>query len=433
LHYRPIELIVVDNNTTDPACWQPVCAHIDQLKSQGHAVSFEHHPQLAGYKAGALARALAATDPHASYIAVVDADYLVHPQWLDRVMGHFQEPEVALVQCPQAHRGASGPGLAQAMNAEYEGFFRMGMHHRHERNAIIQHGTMCVVRRSSLETVGGWSDATVCEDSELGLRLLAFGFKARYLDEVLGQGLLPANFAQYCRQRRRWSMGAMQIMKHHARTLVGSRSRLSAAQRYHFLAGWLPWIGEALNLLMVLTMMVWTLGMLLNPAWFGRPDPALALPPLVFFGLRLATSMLVYKRCVSAHGSEVRGATLAGMALSLVVAQGVLQGLWSRDRHFEITGKAAGLKQKSSLKPAREPLLLALGLAICALAGLLIPTEPSSGSGWWAAMLGVLALPYLVAGYAAWRGIGVVAPALDRGPLWHTKSSIVLRDANEAE
>jgi cellulose synthase/poly-beta-1,6-N-acetylglucosamine synthase-like glycosyltransferase len=55
------------------------------------------------------------------------------------------------------------------MNAEYAGFFDIGMVQRNEFNAIIMHGTMCLIRRAALESVGGWSSDTIVEDTDLGL------------------------------------------------------------------------------------------------------------------------------------------------------------------------------------------------------------------------------------------------------------------------
>ena len=42
---------------------------------------------------------------------------------------------------------------------------------RNEHDAIIQHGTMTIVRRRALEEVGGWSEWCITEDTELGLKL----------------------------------------------------------------------------------------------------------------------------------------------------------------------------------------------------------------------------------------------------------------------
>ncbi len=58
--------------------------------------------------------------------------------------------------------------MHHAMNGEYAGFFDIGMVQRNEKNAIIAHGTMCLIRRSALVAAGNWSSDTICEDTDLG-------------------------------------------------------------------------------------------------------------------------------------------------------------------------------------------------------------------------------------------------------------------------
>jgi cellulose synthase/poly-beta-1,6-N-acetylglucosamine synthase-like glycosyltransferase len=186
LDWPAFEVLVVDNNTGDPALWEPVQAHVNarraaapragQTTSSGPGLRFFHLPSWPGYKAGALNVALAQSDPRAEWVAVVDADYLVKPGWLRALAGHFADPTVAVVQSPQAHRDWAGSHLRRMMNWEYDGFFRIGMHHRQERDAAIQHGTMTLIRAAALRSVGGWDAGSVCEDTELGLRLLRQGF-----------------------------------------------------------------------------------------------------------------------------------------------------------------------------------------------------------------------------------------------------------------
>ena len=77
------------------------------------------------------------------------------------------------------------------MNGEYAGFFDIGMVQRNEYNAIIVHGTMCLIRRQALEAAGGWSSDTICEDTDLGLTLLELGWQAHYTNRRYGHGLLP--------------------------------------------------------------------------------------------------------------------------------------------------------------------------------------------------------------------------------------------------
>ena len=71
---------------------------------------------------------------------------------------------------------------------EYRGFFQIGMVERNEHDAIIQHGTMTIVRKDALEEVDGWSTWCITEDTELGLKLFEAGYSAAYIPESMGRG-----------------------------------------------------------------------------------------------------------------------------------------------------------------------------------------------------------------------------------------------------
>ena len=73
--------------------------------------------------------------------------------------------------------------------SEYSGFFYIGMMTRNERNAIIQHGTMTMVRKDLLNNTGKWSEWTICEDAELGLRSHVAGVPEIDLDAVIDRKL----------------------------------------------------------------------------------------------------------------------------------------------------------------------------------------------------------------------------------------------------
>ena len=164
-----------------------------------------------GYKAGALRLALAHTASDAEIIGVIDADYVVDPDWLKALVPLFADPRVGLVQSPQDHRDGDRSVMHRAMNAEYAGFFDIGMVQRNEVNAIIVHGTMCLIRRAAIESAGGWSSDTIVEDSDLGLALLEHGWLAHYTNRRYGYGLLPDTFEAYKRQRQRWAFGGIQL------------------------------------------------------------------------------------------------------------------------------------------------------------------------------------------------------------------------------
>jgi exo-beta-1,3-glucanase (GH17 family)/cellulose synthase/poly-beta-1,6-N-acetylglucosamine synthase-like glycosyltransferase len=412
LDWPAFEVVVVDNNTADPGA-----RHALAQWMAGHAdprLRFAQFARLPGYKAGALNQALALTDPAAEWIGVVDADYVVDPRWIRAVQAHLHDPSVGVVQAPQAHRHWAGRHFNRMMNWETEGFFRIGMHHRHERNAIIQHGTMTLVRAADLRRLR-WNEDCICEDTELGLRLLREGRRAVYVDRVLGTGLLPADFVAYARQRKRWAQGGMQILRLHWRSLLG-RSPLSLAQRYHFLAGWLPWMGDALHLLFSVVMIAFSLGMVYLPNSVEPPLWLFVAPLIAFFGARLLIGPLLYTRCVPCGPADRLGAAVAGMALSHRVARGVLQGLLGR-RHamFEITRKAAATPAApatppdagaGAAPPYRGPPIargieqeIALGAGLLFCIGLLaLGADPhDTGRLGWIAILFIQALPYLAA------------------------------------
>jgi cellulose synthase/poly-beta-1,6-N-acetylglucosamine synthase-like glycosyltransferase len=416
LDWPAFEILVVDNNTQDPALWQPVQRHVETYRASRPGAAgasaraarpnlrFFHLPAWPGFKAGALNFALEQTDPRAAWVAVVDADYLVAPDWLSALAGYFEDPGVGIVQAPQAHRDWGGRRLRRMMNWEYDGFFRIGMHHRHERDAIVQHGTMTLIRAAALRQAGGWATDCICEDTELGLRVLGLGLSAVYVDRVLGTGLVPTDFAAYRRQRRRWAQGAMQILRRHARALLAP-SPLSLGQRFHFIAGWLPWIGDALHLVFSLAAMAWTVGLLVAPQLFGVPFALFVVPLAVFFLARLVLGPLLYWRRVPCPPADILGAALAGMGLAHSIARGVIAGLAGRRAVFDVTrkGPAPVTAGPASARPdrpfgcVREEAALLLGLVGC-VAALALRREPGdTAQAMWMVVLGMQALPYAAA------------------------------------
>ncbi|HEX2596695.1 MAG TPA: glycosyltransferase, partial [Luteimonas sp.] len=134
LDYANFECIVVVNNTPDPAMWMPIEEHCKQL---GDRFKFVLANNLKGFKAGALRLADSHTAEDAEVIGIIDADYVVTNDWLRDLMPLFNDPTVGMVQAPQDHRDGHRSPLHAAMNAEYAGFFDIGMVQRNEHNAIV--------------------------------------------------------------------------------------------------------------------------------------------------------------------------------------------------------------------------------------------------------------------------------------------------------
>jgi exo-beta-1,3-glucanase (GH17 family)/cellulose synthase/poly-beta-1,6-N-acetylglucosamine synthase-like glycosyltransferase len=396
LDYPDYEVLVIDNNTTDPALWEPVAQHCARL---GARFRFFHLGKWKGFKAGALNFALRNTAPDADVIGVLDSDYIVETDWLRCMVPQFANPRVGFVQSPQDYHDNDGSFFKRLMFWEYAGFFHLGMVNRNERNAIIQHGTMTLIRRSALARSGDWAEWTITEDAELGLRLFREGWEAVYSPRSFGKGVMPDDFAAFRKQRFRWAYGAMQIVRGHAGALLNPFNReLSLGQRWHFVTGWLPWVGDALGLAFLLMGLLWSVGLIVAPMRFEFPIVLFMIPSIGLFFFKLAQIFALYGAKVPCGWRDRAGAAIAGLALSHTIGKAVWKGLFIRSAPFLRTPKmedAPALVQ--GIVMAREELVL-LGLAWTAMVAV----------GWvhhmatweavlWCAVLFTQSLPYLAA------------------------------------
>jgi exo-beta-1,3-glucanase (GH17 family)/cellulose synthase/poly-beta-1,6-N-acetylglucosamine synthase-like glycosyltransferase len=337
LDYPDYEVLVIDNNTLDEAVWRPLEAHCRAL---GSKFRFFHVAPLTGFKAGALNHALQHTSPDAAIVAVIDSDYKVDPHWLRDLVPAFGDARVAIVQAPQDYRDQYASAFKAMCYAEYRGFFLIGMITRNERNAIIQHGTMTLVRRAALDQVGGWAQWCITEDAELGLRLFEHGYQALYLPRSYGRGLMPETFVDYKKQRFRWAYGAMQILRRHSDTLFSLRDqRLTHGQRYHFIAGWLPWLADGLNLIFNFAALGWSIAMIVAPARIDPPLMMFSVLPLALFTFKLIKLAHLYVSRVGANLRQTFAAALAGLALSHTIGLAVVKGMFTHNEPFSRTPK----------------------------------------------------------------------------------------------
>src|SRR5579864_5094653 len=113
LDYPNFECVVIINNTPDPAFWQPIHDHCRTL---GERFKFINAEKVKGFKAGALRIAMDRTAADAEIIGVIDADYVVGPDWLKDLVPVFADPRVGLVQAPQDHRDGNRSLMHYIMN-----------------------------------------------------------------------------------------------------------------------------------------------------------------------------------------------------------------------------------------------------------------------------------------------------------------------------
>ncbi|MDW8061068.1 MAG: glycosyltransferase family 2 protein, partial [Thermomicrobium sp.] len=226
------------------------------------------------------------------FIALLDADMVPQPDFLDQTLGYFVDDRVALVQCPQefynldsvqhaSHGSASQPWHEQSL------FFRVIQLGKNRWNAAFWCGSPSVVRRAALESVGGVA-VSITEDILTSLRLHARGWRTVYHPGIVAYGIAPQTYRAFTIQRSRWAQGALRILRSRENPLW--MPGLSFAQRLNYLGSMLTYFDgfQKLALLFV------PLGML----WFGwRPVSAdgvvfFAHWALYFTGCYLAATVL---------------------------------------------------------------------------------------------------------------------------------------------
>jgi cellulose synthase/poly-beta-1,6-N-acetylglucosamine synthase-like glycosyltransferase len=292
---------------------------------------------------------------------------VVDSGWLRDLAPGFLDPGVGIVQAPQDYRDEKSSAFKAMCYAEYRGFFYIGMITRNERNAIIQHGTMTMVRRSLLQATGRWAEWCITEDAELGLKVFEAGYTANYVSASYGRGLMPDTFIDFKKQRFRWAYGAMQILKSHARSLFTDGGPLAAGQRYHFIAGWAPWVADGCNMLFNVAALAWSAAMVLSPQRIDPPLVVYSVLPLSLFSFKLAKLVHLYRVRVGANFRQTVAAAVAGLALTHTIGTAVVKGLFTNSEPFFRTPKTGhGQRLLHALRAAREEMLLMTGLWISA-------------------------------------------------------------------
>ncbi len=390
LDYPDFEIVVVDNNTSDPDVWQPVEAYC----ADKAGVKFVHVDPWPGYKSGALNLALERyVDPKAEIIGVVDSDYLVDPNWLNETVGYFADPELAFVQTPQDYREFEGNRYLTACYDAYRYFFASAMPSRNERNSIIFAGTMGLLRRAPLVELGGWDEWCITEDAETSLRLLMAGLSGLYIAQSYGRGIMPLSFSSLKSQRFRWCFGGMQILRRHWKSLLPwskePGNQLTAGQRIDYLIGGLQWTNDLILLGFTLVLTIVGALLLTGSSVAIRPliGPTILLPATLLTVGLLRAIWALRKRTRISYGRALL-AFINWLSLSWTVALACMQGLVRREGVFMRTPKSEGDRSfLAVLASARTELLLMI--VMWGIAGALAATTNAT---------------WLLIGLLAWQG-----------------------------
>ncbi len=183
-------------------------------------------------KAGNINHALDVTD--GELILMLDADHVPLPDILDAISGYFIDDDVALVQTPHDFSNRDSVQHTKLDRHEQTLFYEVIAPGKDRHNAMFWCGSATLVRRRALLDVHGVLTDTVAEDFHTTIAMHAKGWRTRYHDETLVQGLAPHDLAAFLLQRARWARGNLAVFrtKQNPITCPG----LTAKQRVSYLA-----------------------------------------------------------------------------------------------------------------------------------------------------------------------------------------------------
>jgi cellulose synthase (UDP-forming) len=213
-------------------------------------------PDNSHAKAGNLNAALPRTD--GDLVFVLDADHVPMPDALDALVGYFDDERMAIVQTPHDFFNHDSVQHYNVSRHEQSLFYRVICPGKDRHGAAYWCGSAALISRPALIEIGGVATETIAEDFHTTIRLQRYGWRTRYHDEVLVQGLAPHDLDGYLLQRDRWARGNLAVFRLPESPLRAKT--LNPIQRLSFLASLLAYLAPPMRLLLLLTLglVLWT-------------------------------------------------------------------------------------------------------------------------------------------------------------------------------
>jgi cellulose synthase (UDP-forming) len=213
-------------------------------------------PDNSHAKAGNLNAALPRTE--GDLVFVLDADHVPMPDALDALVGYFDDERMALVQTPHDFFNHDSVQHYVVGRHEQSLFYRVVCPGKDRHGAAYWCGSAALINRRALLEIGGVATETIAEDFHTTIRLMRHGWRSRYHDEVLVQGLAPHDLDGYLLQRDRWARGNLAVFRLPESPLRAKS--LNPLQRLSFLASLLAYLAPPMRLLLLLTLglVLWT-------------------------------------------------------------------------------------------------------------------------------------------------------------------------------
>lgn len=201
------EIQALDDSTDDTV--QLVAGTVSRLQAEGVDAVHIHRRNREGFKAGALANGLASA--RGEFVAIFDADFVPPPDFLRRILPHFDHDRVAFAQARWGHLNRDYSLLTLLQSLSLDAHFAIDQLVRSRKDfAFNFNGTAGVWRKSAILDAGGWKADTLTEDMDLSYRAFLRGWTARYAGDVEAPAELPVSITAYRRQQYRWARGILE-------------------------------------------------------------------------------------------------------------------------------------------------------------------------------------------------------------------------------
>ncbi|HET9834562.1 MAG TPA: cellulose synthase family protein [Vicinamibacterales bacterium] len=205
-----LEIQVLDDST-DETCDIAELA-VRRFAAQGHDIKYIHRTNRVGFKAGALEEGLKTA--RGEFVAIFDADFIPTSDFLTRLMPHFADPKVGMVQARWGHINQDYSLLTKIQSILLDGHFVLEHGGRNRAGHFFNfNGTAGVWRRSVIADAGGWQHDTLTEDLDLSYRAQLRGWKFVFVSDVIAPAEVPVEMNSFKSQQHRWAKGSIQTCR----------------------------------------------------------------------------------------------------------------------------------------------------------------------------------------------------------------------------
>jgi len=212
IHYprELLEIQVLDDSTDETRGIAEQAVH--RLAAEGVDIKYIHRTDRKGYKAGALEAGLKTA--RGEFIAIFDADFLPTQDFLTRLMPHFADPKIGMVQARWGHINQDYSLLTKIQSILLDGHFVLEHGARHRAGRFFNfNGTAGIWRRVVIDDAGGWQHDTLTEDLDLSYRAQLRGWRFVFVSDVIAPAEVPVEMNAFKSQQHRWAKGSIQTCR----------------------------------------------------------------------------------------------------------------------------------------------------------------------------------------------------------------------------